>query len=57
MLTRAIQHKGLHIPIKQIRFLDARTGKIYVEDAPDVRLERQLQKTAQDLADAWRIAA
>jgi hypothetical protein len=57
MLTRAIQHKGLQIPIEQIRFLDARTGKIYVEEAPDVRLEKHLQKTAQALAEAWRTAA
>jgi hypothetical protein len=57
MLTRATKHKGLDIPIDQIRFLDVRTGKIYAEATADASLDRHLKKIAQDLADAWDKAA
>ncbi|HZY62952.1 MAG TPA: hypothetical protein VFE38_10525 [Edaphobacter sp.] len=57
MLSRAISHKGLQVPIHQVRFLDTRTGKIYVESVPDADLEKRLKSTARALADAWEKVA
>jgi hypothetical protein len=53
MLSRAISHKGLKVPIHQVRFLDTRTGKIYVESVPDADLEKRLKSTAKALVNAW----
>jgi hypothetical protein len=57
MLSQATKHKGLDIPIEQIRFLDVRTGKVSHEHALDTSMQRQLRKTAEALAYAWQKAA
>jgi len=57
MLSRAIGHKGLRIPIHQVRFFDTRTGKTYVEHVPDADFERHLKPIAKALAEAWEKAA
>jgi hypothetical protein len=57
ILGRASKHKGLQIPIKQIRFLDTMTGKTYVEDGLSAVLEAQLQDSVQALAEVWSKAA
>lgn len=57
MMARAIKHKGLQLPISQLRFFDVRSGKIFVERLPDVALENRLRPTAKALAEAWDRAA
>jgi hypothetical protein len=57
MLSRAVSHKGLQVSIHQIRFLDTRTGKTYVESVPNADLEKLLKPTAKALAAAWNRAA
>jgi hypothetical protein len=53
ILSRATRHKGLQIPIEQIRFLDTITGKTYKEDGINAKLEEELLPTVTALADAW----
>jgi hypothetical protein len=57
ILSRASKHKGLEVPIQQIRYLDTMTGKTYAEYGPDPHLEVSLRQTAKVLADAWDNAA
>jgi hypothetical protein len=57
ILSRATKHKGLQIPIEQIRFLDTMTGKTYAEDGLNAKLEEELRPTVKALAEAWGKAA
>jgi hypothetical protein len=57
ILSRASKHKGLEVPIQQIRFLDTMTGKTYAEDALNTKLDEELRPTIKALADAWGKAA
>jgi hypothetical protein len=53
ILSRASMHKGLEVPIQQIRFLDTMNGKIYSEHGINTRLEEELRPTVKALADTW----
>ncbi len=57
MLLHASRHRGLNIPIQQIRFLDLRNGNVYVEDSPDALALAKLEEAATSLAAAWAQAA
>jgi hypothetical protein len=57
ILSRASKHKGLEVPIQQIRYLDTMTGKTYAENGADTLLEDKLRQTAKALAQAWGKAA
>jgi hypothetical protein len=57
MLMRATKHKGLDVPLENIRFLDVRAGKVFYEQAPDPVLDVRLKATAQALAKVWQKAA
>jgi hypothetical protein len=57
ILNQASKHKGLDVPIQQIRFLDTMTGKTYAESNADEALETSIRQTAKALAEAWNHAA
>jgi hypothetical protein len=57
ILVRASKHKGLQLPINQIRFLDTITGKTYIETGLNPVLETHLQDAVHALAEAWGKAA
>ncbi len=57
MMAQAIKHKGLTLPITQVRFFDLRSGSIYVESVLDPTLAKKLVPTAKAIAEAWERAA
>ncbi|MBS1799665.1 MAG: hypothetical protein JSS95_07560 [Acidobacteria bacterium] len=57
MMSRASKHKGIEVPIHQMRFFDTRTGRTYVETVLDVDFEKRLKPLAKALADIWDQAA
>jgi len=57
ILSRASKHKGLDVPIHQIRFLDTMTGKIYSNGSVDTLLENSIKQTVKDLVKVWDQAA
>jgi hypothetical protein len=57
MFARALHHKGLGIPIHQMRYLDTATSQIYVETVPDASIAVKLKNVAEAFAKAWEKAA
>lgn len=53
MLARASKHKGIELPIQQVRFLDTMTGKTYAESTADLSIEKDLRQKARLLAEVW----